>query len=135
MPTLVSRTDKPPRVQERPNPREWEEHELLTLAEAAALFWPNGPLTVRSLRTAVRDEILQVTWIAGKIFTTPESIRLMARPKNSPNRPMPSLDTASALTSRKKKKNPATAEATSRLLNRLKEHKSRLKPPHARPAR
>ncbi len=41
------------RVQQRPEPCQWGEDEVLTLAEAAALFFPQGPLTLASLRTAV----------------------------------------------------------------------------------
>jgi len=58
----------PARIASRPLPDQWGREELLTLAEAAWLFWPDGgPITVRTLRTAVRDEALAVTWIAGKI--------------------------------------------------------------------
>jgi hypothetical protein len=57
------------RVRARPDPDAWGETELMTLAEAAALFWPNGPLTTTSLRTAVRDRRLDVAEIAGKILT------------------------------------------------------------------
>jgi hypothetical protein len=70
----------PPRVAERPDPRDWDDYELLTLPEAAGLFWPRGPLTVATLRTAIRDGRLGVTVIARKFFVTPASIREMSRP-------------------------------------------------------
>lgn len=66
------------RVLHRPSPDEWSDDELMTLFEAAALFWPEGPLTVTSLRTAVRDEKLAVAEIAGKLLTTKASIMTMS---------------------------------------------------------
>lgn len=69
----------PARIAERPDPSDWNGSELLTLQEAAALFWPGGaPLGVSSLRTAVRDRKLAVTWVAGKVFTTPSAIARMS---------------------------------------------------------
>ena len=67
------------RISERPGPSEWGEDELLTLAEAARLFWPGGPITVTTLRTAVRQGDLDVVVLAGKFFTTPAGIRAMGR--------------------------------------------------------
>lgn len=66
------------RVARRPSPDEWSDDELMTLFEAAALFWPEGPLTVTSLRTAVRDEKLAVAEIAGKLLTTKTAIAEMS---------------------------------------------------------
>jgi hypothetical protein len=68
----------PPRVRERPDPRQWDARELMSLQEAAALFWPSGPLTVTSLRTAVRDRTLDVAEIAGKLLTNKEAIERMS---------------------------------------------------------
>lgn len=62
--------DKLSRIANRPDPRQWGEHELMTLAEAAALMWPDGLLTETSLRTAVRDGRLPISKIAGKFLTT-----------------------------------------------------------------
>jgi hypothetical protein len=73
-----SRPSVPHRVAKRPRPDEWQDHELLTLPEAAALFWPDGPLTTTSLRTAVRDRQLEVAIIAGKFLTTKAAIRRMS---------------------------------------------------------
>ncbi len=67
----------PPRVADRPKPEEWTDDELLTLPEAAALFWPAGPITTNTLRTAGRDGTLAITKVAGKFFTTPLAIRMM----------------------------------------------------------
>jgi hypothetical protein len=70
--------ERPPRIEARPSPEDWKAEELLTLAEAAALFWPDGPLTVTSLRTAVRDGQLEVAEIAGKLLTTKAAIARMS---------------------------------------------------------
>lgn len=70
-------TRVPARVVARPSPDQWKEDELLTLPEAAALLWPDGPLTVSSLRTALRDGKLQVVVVAGKILTTRAALREM----------------------------------------------------------
>jgi hypothetical protein len=59
-----------PRVRERPDPQTWEMDELLTVAEAVELHWPNGPITVPTLRTAIRQGQLAVCRIAGKFYLT-----------------------------------------------------------------
>ncbi|MHC2617997.1 hypothetical protein ACVIW2_000028 [Bradyrhizobium huanghuaihaiense] len=69
----------PARVCARPDPAQWSDDELLTLNEAASLFWPMGPLTCTSLRTAVRDGKLEVAEIAGKLLTSKRSISKMAQ--------------------------------------------------------
>lgn len=51
----------------------------MTLAEAARLFWPGGPITVTTLRTAVRQGDLEVVVLARKLFVTPAGIRAMGR--------------------------------------------------------
>lgn len=70
---------RPQRVADRPRSEEWNDDELLTLPEAAALFWPNGPITTNTLRTAGRDGTLAITKVAGKFFTTPMAIRRMGQ--------------------------------------------------------
>lgn len=62
------------RVLERPAPEQWATDELMTLAEAARLFWPSGPLSEETLRTAVRDGRLPVSAIARKLFTTKRAL-------------------------------------------------------------
>lgn len=52
----------------------------MTLAEAAVVFFPDGPLTLSSLRTAIRDGALAVARVAGKILSTPRAIREMTKP-------------------------------------------------------
>lgn len=66
------------RVSERPDPESWADDELLTLAEAAELFWPKGPLRTASLRTAARDGQLAIAVIAGKFMTTKRALKEMA---------------------------------------------------------
>ncbi len=72
------------RIIERPSPDEWDADELLTLAEAARLFWPKGPITEETLRTAVRDGRLPVSEIARKLFTTKRALAELnvCRPRN-----------------------------------------------------
>lgn len=66
------------RIRERPDPSQWADDELLTLAEAAELMWPNGPLRTASLRTAARDGKLGIAEIAGKHMTTKAALRAMS---------------------------------------------------------
>ena len=66
------------RVRERPDPDSWGEDELVTLAEAAELYWPQGPLCTASLRTAARDGQLAIAAIAGKFMTTKRALKEMA---------------------------------------------------------
>lgn len=72
-------TQVPPRIAERPCAEEWPDDELLTLPEAAALFWPAGPITTNTLRTAGCNGTLAITKVAGKFFTTPMAIRRMGQ--------------------------------------------------------
>jgi hypothetical protein len=66
------------RVAVRPDPATWRNDELLTLREAAALMWPNGPLSERSLRTAVREGRLPISVVAGKFFVTKDALSLLS---------------------------------------------------------
>jgi hypothetical protein len=70
-------TKLPRRVAARPDPKDWAEDELMTLAEAAALMWPEGPLTASSLRTAHRAGRLEVTIIARKLLVTKAALKAM----------------------------------------------------------
>lgn len=70
-------TIKPRRVAARPDPQDWGADELMTLAEAAALLWPSGPLTASSLRTAYRAGELEVVMIARKLLVTKTSLAAM----------------------------------------------------------
>jgi hypothetical protein len=66
------------RVAARPDPSDWAPDELLTLAEAAALMWPHGPLSERTLRTAVREGRLPISIVAGKFFVTKDALSLLS---------------------------------------------------------
>ena len=80
----------PRRVLDRPRIADWDPDEPMTLPEAASVFWPDGPLTTKSLRTAVRDGQLAIAVVAGKQFTCPRAVKEMLvyapRPQRSPPR-------------------------------------------------
>lgn len=71
--------EPPRRILSRPNPADWVDDELMSFPEAASLFWPDGPLSVTSLRTAHRNGQLAVAEIAGKFLTTKRSIEEMTK--------------------------------------------------------
>jgi hypothetical protein len=68
------------RVRGRPRPELWNDDEPMTLAEAVAVFFPNGPLTLSSLRTAVCAGQLAVVRVAGKDLTTPKAVKQLVTP-------------------------------------------------------
>lgn len=74
----------PRRVKARPDPAQWGDDELMTFAEAAALLWPQGPLTASSLRTAYRSGQLEVTVIARKLLVTKAAIKTMTEAASRP---------------------------------------------------
>ncbi|WP_306222336.1 hypothetical protein [Bosea beijingensis] len=84
----------PARVQARPDPSAWDMDELMSLPEAAALFWPAGPLSTHSLRVAVRDGALPVTIVAGKILTTRRSVLSLSVCRPIPGKATPREATA-----------------------------------------
>ena len=65
------------RARNRSRPEEWRDDELMTLVEAVAVFWPDGPLTVRSLRTEIAKGSLTAERIAGKDLVTPTALKEM----------------------------------------------------------
>ena len=69
------------RVEKRPRPEQWVDDEPMTLVEAAAVFFPEGPLTVASLRTTIRRGELAYVMRAGKMLTTPGAMRDMMKPQ------------------------------------------------------
>jgi hypothetical protein len=77
---------KPRRIAARPDPAQWSEEELMTFAEAAALMWPDGPLTASSLRTAYRAGELEVVVIARKLLVTKRALAEMAKAASRPAR-------------------------------------------------
>lgn len=76
----------PRRVAARPNPCDWSDDELMTLAEAAALMWPAGPLTASSLRTAYRAGELETVLIARKLLVTKAALARMTQAASRPVR-------------------------------------------------
>ncbi len=66
------------RVERRPDPHQWSEDELLALHEAVYLLWPQGPVTVSSLRTAIAKGELVYAKVAGQIFTTRAALSALA---------------------------------------------------------
>jgi hypothetical protein len=84
----------PPRAKARPSPKDWEENGLMTLAEAVAVFFPNGPFTVRKLRTAIDNGELAYTTVSGNLFTSPKAIAGLQKltvktPRRAPPQPPP----------------------------------------------
>lgn len=70
------------RVDKRPVLEQWSYDELMTLREAAQVAFPDGLISEKGLRTAVRDRTLGVVIVAGKIYTTRRALEAMcvARP-------------------------------------------------------
>ncbi|MFK4536383.1 hypothetical protein ABIA00_004566 [Bradyrhizobium ottawaense] len=86
---------RPDRVAQRPDPGAWGEDELMTLGEAARLHWPDGPITERTLRTAVRDGRLPISRFARKIFVTKRALKALSHcAAISPSSPRRGLDGA-----------------------------------------
>ena len=125
----ASRDSLPKRVVARPTADLWFPDEILSLEEAIHLFWPDGPLTTRSLRTAARDGALAVVWIAGKIFTTPGAIADMTRCKlDNPGVSRASRQRSPSPPPAARPQAPPLNEATQKLLDCLAEERARLKP-------
>ncbi|WP_158809559.1 hypothetical protein [Beijerinckia sp. L45] len=70
------------RVQAKPDPWTWALDELMTLREAAALFWPSGLLTEKTLRTAIRNGNLDHIEIARKFYVTRRIVEAMCKAKD-----------------------------------------------------
>ena len=77
------------RVEARPDPAAWRDDEALTLAEAARLFFPDGPLSEKSLRHAAAHGQLGAVRVAGKLLTTAGAVRRMMRPAAAERDPPP----------------------------------------------
>lgn len=74
------KTDKLARAKARPDPAQWGEDEVMSLVEAARVFFPHGPLTLSSLRRAAAAGTLEIAKVAGKDLTTPRAIRKLVKP-------------------------------------------------------
>ena len=71
----------PQRVSNRPSPDNWGEDELMTLPEAVSLMWPDGVITVSTLRTAIRDGLLPHVRVGRRMFVTKRGLADLGRPK------------------------------------------------------
>ncbi len=67
------------RLVRRPDVCDWRDDELLSLAEAIALFFADGPFSKATLRIAIERGELAATMVCGKTFTTPAAIRDLLR--------------------------------------------------------
>ena len=124
-PTVAPRGRDPlVRAQSRPDPRQWADDEPMTLAEAAAVFFPDGrPLTLRSLRTAADTGELAIAKVAGKNLTTPGAVRAMLTPKRSAKSADSRRSNRSSSTE-EAKSTPTTAESTLRAIRQsLQSHR------------
>jgi hypothetical protein len=65
----------------------WAPDEQMMLQEYIAAFYPNGPLTVTSLRTEINKGRLTFSEVAGKFFVTPAAVSALFRPKQCPDIP------------------------------------------------
>lgn len=77
----------PRRIAAQPDPAAYGDGDLLTLAEAAALLFPQGPLTTSSLRSAYRKGTLEVIVISRKVMVTKRAIAAMTEAARRPVRP------------------------------------------------
>jgi hypothetical protein len=75
------------RVEQRPDPALWAQDEPMTLQEYIAAFYPNGPLTVTSLRTEIHKGRLPISTVAGKHFVTPAAVAALFRPQSCHDKP------------------------------------------------
>ena len=76
---------RPPlRCVARPSPEDWADDEPMTLAEAIAVFYPNGPVTASSLRTEYHKHRLPLAEVAGRFYVTPANLKALFEPRILP---------------------------------------------------
>lgn len=75
------------RVRHQPDPASWADDDKLTLKEAVALFYPRGPVTLKTLRSAIAKGGLIPYDFAGKLWVTPAQMRALFRPRECPEPP------------------------------------------------
>jgi hypothetical protein len=68
---------KPRRIAAQGDPAAYSDEDLFTLAEAAALLYPEGPITESFLRTSYRKGLLEVVLLNRKLLTTKRCVREM----------------------------------------------------------
>ncbi len=67
------------RVAEKPNPADWGMDEPLTLYEAVALLWPNGPVKVATLRAEIHAGRLPYRRIGKAFCVTREGLATLGQ--------------------------------------------------------
>lgn len=67
---MTAARDPLARVKRRPLPADWGPDEPMTLAEAVAVHWPDGLLTVSSLRTEIAKGALPFAYVNGRQWVT-----------------------------------------------------------------
>jgi hypothetical protein len=77
----------PPRVAARPRRTLWLDEESLTLPEAVGLFFPNGPLKLKSFQTAAKNRTLASVKVNRKLLTTVGWVKDMLSPRPVPPAP------------------------------------------------
>lgn len=90
----------------------------MTLVEAVAVFFPDGPLTISSFRNAAHRGELAVAMVAGKFLTTPAAVREMLTPRRRP--PPASATTGRATTASSDEKGRAAQAAGKRMIAELR---------------
>ena len=100
------------RVQRRPNPADWPDDEPMTLKEIIAVFYPDGPLTVASLRSSIAAGRLTPSFVAGKHFITPAQLRELFRPQPCPDAPKVRASTSAPAGSIPVRANPSPTSTT-----------------------
>jgi hypothetical protein len=69
------------RIAQRPDPAAWGRDEIISLGEAARLYWPNGPITEKTLRWCVKNGRLPISKVAGKFFVTGRALATLSECK------------------------------------------------------
>ena len=99
------------RARRLPAPSDWADDDAMTLAEAVAVFWPHGPLTIASLRTEIRKGRLTRAQVAGKDFVTPRALRALFEPATCPAAPKAPASTSVAASSTKAAASPTSGSS------------------------
>ena len=77
------------RLKKRPHAVDWDEDELISLAEAEALFFSRGPFNAIALRSAATRGELCATTVCGRLYTTPAAVRAFTRVRPADERGQP----------------------------------------------
>lgn len=68
------------RLQRKPSPEDWHDDEPMTFQEYIAVFYPEGPLTVATLRNEMYRGRLTPAMVAGRYFVTPAQVKGLFAP-------------------------------------------------------